>query len=43
MGETRNVYRILVGNVEGKRLLRRSRIPLTWIVWLRIWTSGGLL
>jgi hypothetical protein len=25
MGEIRNAYKILVGNLEGKRLLRRPR------------------
>jgi hypothetical protein len=25
MGETRNAYRVLVGNLEGKRPLRRPR------------------
>jgi hypothetical protein len=59
MGEKRNAYRILVGNPEGKRPLRRPRRRwvdnikmdlreigwMGWIgsIWLRIWTSGGLL
>jgi hypothetical protein len=50
MGEKRNAYRILVGNLEGKSPLGRPRrkwvdnikIDLR-IQWLRIGTSGGLL
>jgi hypothetical protein len=53
-GEKRNAYRILVGNPEGKRPLGRPRrrwvnnIKMDLrdkigLIWLRIWTSGGLL
>jgi hypothetical protein len=53
MGEKRNAYRILVGNIEVKRPLGRPR--RRWVdnikmdlreigsIWLRIGTSGGLL
>jgi hypothetical protein len=53
-GDKRIVYRILVGKPERKRSLGKPRrrwvIILKWIlvvwtglIWLRIWTSGGLL
>jgi hypothetical protein len=49
MGAKRTAYRILVRKPKGKRSLGRRRcgyIILKWIsdrIWLRIWTSGGLL
>jgi hypothetical protein len=50
VGDKRNMYRILMGKLEGKRLLGRPRprwedsikIDLR-LIWLRIGTSGGLL
>jgi hypothetical protein len=50
--EKMNVYRIMVGTPEGKRPLGRPRrrwednIKMhvwTGLIWLRIWTNGGLL
>jgi hypothetical protein len=55
MAEKRNVDGILVGKSEGKRPLGRPRRrwvdniklyrEMVWIglIWLRIWTNGGLL
>jgi hypothetical protein len=54
MEEKRNAYLILVGKTEGKRPLGRLRCrwedlrktewdDMDCFVWLRIWTSGGLL
>jgi hypothetical protein len=55
MGEKRNAYRILMGEPEGKRPLRRPRrrwvynvkiwhgMLWTGSIWLRIGTIGGLL
>jgi len=46
MGERRDVYRVFVGNPEGKRLLGRSRhslderIMLRWI--FRKWDMEGM-
>jgi hypothetical protein len=41
MGETRGVYRVLVGKLEGKRPLERprGRIILRWI--FRKWDIGA--
>jgi hypothetical protein len=52
--EEKCIYGILRGKPEGKRPLRRPRrrwvnnikiYGMVWIglIWLRIWTSGGLL
>jgi len=42
MGETRGLYRVLVGKLEGKRPLgrprRRWRVILRWI--FRMWDVG---
>jgi hypothetical protein len=44
MGEKRTAYRLLVGILEGKRPLGKSRQGWwTVLVWLRIGTSGELL
>jgi hypothetical protein len=48
MGEGRNVYKVLVGRPEVKRLLGRPRrrwkdIGIDVANWLRIGSSGGLL
>jgi hypothetical protein len=54
MGEKRNVYRLLVGKLEGKRPLGRPRcrwidnikmdlLVVGCVVWLRIGTGGELL
>jgi hypothetical protein len=51
MGEERKVYKVLVGQPEGKRPLRRVRhrwedeirMDLREFSWLRVGTSGGLL
>jgi hypothetical protein len=53
-GEKRNAYRKLVGKLEGKRRIGRSRrrwvdnikiAGMVWTgsIWLRIGISGGLL
>jgi hypothetical protein len=52
-GEERNGHIILAGKPEGKRQLgrpilkwileRKARVVWNELVWLRIWTSGGLL
>jgi hypothetical protein len=52
MGEERDAYRLLVGRLEGKRLLgiilgwileRWDGVMWTGLVWLRIETDGELL
>jgi hypothetical protein len=53
-GSNRNAYGILVGKLEGKRLLGRlvdnikmglryDGVVWTRLIWVRIGTSGGLL
>ena len=41
MGENRNVHRVLVGNLEGRRLLRKSRRKMVKVkaVPLQAWTG----